>query len=233
LSDAADLQKKLGVSFRSPALLEEALVHSSYANENPGAAPVSNERLEFLGDAVLGLAVAEKLYHECPYSAEGELTVLRAALVRRDALAAVAKRLGLGEHMYLGKGEEAGGGRSKAVNLAGTMEAVIGAVFLDRGWRVTREIVLKFFKPELEESVSRGVAVDFKSRLQEIIQSERQITPAYYIIDETGPDHSKVFTVEVRAGDTVLGKGTGKSKKAAETEAARLALQQLPATFTP
>lgn len=233
MSDAADLQKKLGVSFRSPALLEEALVHSSYANENPGAAPVSNERLEFLGDAVLGLAVAEKLYHECPYSAEGELTVLRAALVRRDALAAVAKRLGLGEHMYLGKGEEAGGGRSKAVNLAGTMEAVIGAVFLDRGWRVTREIVLKFFKPELEESVSRGVAVDFKSRLQEIIQSERQITPAYYIIDETGPDHSKVFTVEVRAGDTVLGKGTGKSKKAAETEAARLALQQLPATFTP
>ena len=233
MSDAADLQKKLGVSFRSPALLEEALVHSSYANENPGAAPVSNERLEFLGDAVLGLAVAEKLYHECPYSAEGELTVLRAALVRRDALAAVAKRLGLGEHMYLGKGEEAGGGRSKAVNLAGTMEAVIGAVFLDRGWRVTREIVLKFFKPELEESVSRGVAVDFKSRLQEIIQSERQITPAYYIIDETGPDHSKVFTVEVRAGDTVLGKGTGKSKKAAETEAARLALHQLPATFTP
>jgi ribonuclease-3 len=232
LADVAGLQKKLGVSFHSLALLEEALVHTSYTNENPGLAPVSNERLEFLGDAVLELIIAAELFAECRYSTEGELTILRAALVRRETLADVARRIGLGEYIYLGKGEETGDGRNKNANLAGAMEAVIGAIFLDRGWSATRKAILKLFEPELEETISKGVPVDYKSRLQEIIQANNQVTPTYHVVDETGPDHDKVFTVEVRTANKVLGKGKGKSKKLAETEAARFALQQLPSTFT-
>lgn len=232
MADITELQKKLGADFSSPALLEQALVHSSYINENPKVAPLSNERLEFLGDAVLELVVAEKLYQECDASDEGQLTVSRAALVRREALADVAKRISLGNYLYLGKGEEAGGGRSKMVNLACAMEAVIGALYLDKGWEVAREVLLKLFKQELAEVVDRGVAIDYKSRLQEVLQAQKQITPSYHVVSEAGPDHDKVFTVEVRAGSAVLGIGSGKSKKMAEIESARLALQQLPNLFT-
>jgi ribonuclease-3 len=232
LSDISVLQKKLGVSFRFPALLEEALVHTSYANENPALAPNSNERLEFLGDAVLELIIAEKLYADCRHSDEGELTVLRAALVRRETLADVARRLGLSEYLYLGRGEEAGGGNNKTVNLAGAMEAVIGAIFLDQGWNASRDIILRLFAPELKEAIHKGIAVDYKSRLQELLQAKSQTTPTYHVVAEAGPDHDKVFTIEVKAGSTVLGTGTGKSKKLAETEAARIALQKFSSAFT-
>ena len=232
LADLAILQQTLGVSFNNPSLLEQALVHSSYINENPGFAPTSNERLEFLGDAVLGLVVAEKLYQDFPQFSEGKMTKLRSALVRRDTLARIARAIRLGDYLYLGKGEEASGGRNKLANLAGALEAVIAAIFLDQGWATTGDSVLRLFSKELQKVASQGAGLDHKSQLQELLQARQQPTPAYHVIDAVGPDHDKRFTVEVRVGDTVLGKGSGKSKKMAETEAARSALQQLSTSFT-
>jgi len=222
----------LGISFNDSSLLEEALVHSSYINENPSLAPASNERLEFLGDAVLGLIVAERLYQDFPHADEGEMTRLRAALIRRDTLARIARAIGLGGYLYLGKGEEASGGRRKPANLAGALEAVIAAIFLDQGSAITKDFILRLLNPELQKAVSQGAGVDHKSRLQELIQAREQQTPAYRIVEEVGPDHDKWFTVEVMVGDTVLGRGSGKGKKAAETEAARSALKQLSTNFT-
>ena len=232
MADLAVLQQTLGISFNDPSLLEQALVHSSYVNENPGIAPASNERLEFLGDAVLGLVVAEKLYQDFPHSAEGEMTRLRAGLVRRDTLARVAKTIGLGDYLYLGRGEEASGGRRKPANLAGALEAMIAAVFLDQGLIAARDFTLRLFDEELQKVASLGGRVDYKSQLQELIQAREQQAPAYQLVEAMGPDHNRRFIIEVRAGDTVLGKGSGKSKKAAETEAARAALAQLSTSFT-
>ena len=232
MADLAALQQTLGISFNDPSLLEQALVHSSYVNENPGLAPASNERLEFLGDAVLGLVVAEKLYQDFPYSTEGEMTRLRAALVRRDTLARMARTIKLDAYLYLGKGEEASGGRRKPANLAGALEAMIAAIFLDQDSTTTEEVILRLFNEELQKVASQGGGVDYKSQLQELIQAREQQTPAYQLVEAMGPDHDKRFTVEVRAGDTVLGRGSGKSKKMAETEAARAALEQLATNFT-
>ena len=232
MADLAVLQQTLGVSFNDMVLLEQALVHSSYINENPGFTLVSNERLEFLGDAVIGLVVAEKLYQDFPNFTEGEMSNLRAALVRRDTLARVAGTIGLGDYLYLGKGEEANDGRHKAVNLAGALEAVIAAVSLDKGSSVARDFVLRLIDAEFRKVVSQGIVFDYKSGLQELIQARDQQTPTYYVIDAAGPDHDKRFNVEVRLGEAVLGRGSGKSKKAAETEAARLALEKLSSDFT-
>jgi len=232
LVDLAALQQTLGVSSNEPFLLEQALVHSSYINENPGFAPTSNERLEFLGDAVLGLVVAEKLYQDFTQLSEGEMTRLRAALVRRDTLARVARDIRLGDYLYLGRGEEASGGRDKPVNLAGALEAIIAAIFLNQSPTATRGCVLRLFGRELKKVVSQGAEVDYKSQLQELIQARQQLAPTYHIVEAVGPDHDKRFTVEVRIDDAVLGRGSGKSKKEAETEAARSALQQLPTNFT-
>jgi len=231
VADLAALQQTLGVSFNNLSLLEQALVHSSYVNENPGFAPTSNERLEFLGDAVLGLIVAEKLYQDFPQLSEGEMTRLRAALVCQDTLARVARAIKLGDYLYLGKGEKASGGERKPANLARALEAVIAAVFLDQGLFTTRDVTLRLFNEELQKVASQGVEVDYKSQLQELIQAREQQAPVYRVVEATGPDHEKKFTVEVRIGDTVLGKGTGKSKKTAETEAARSALQRLQSTL--
>ena len=231
LADLAALQQTLGISFNDSSLLERALVHSSYINENPSLAPTSNERLEFLGDAALGLIVAEKLYQDSPDCDEGEMTRLRAALIRGDTLARMARAIRLGNYLYLGKGEEASGGRNKPANLAGALEAVIGAIFLDQGSAITRDFILRLLNTELQKVVSQGAGVDYKSQLQELIQAREQQTPVYRVIKTIGPDHDKRFTVEVRVGDTVLGKGSGKGKKAAETEAARSALEQFSANF--
>ena len=231
MANLATLQQTLGVSFNNPSLLELALVHSSYVNENPDLAPASNERLEFLGDAVLGLIVAEKLYQDFPHLSEGEMTRLRAALVCQDALARVARALKLGDYLYLGKGERASGGQRKPANLARALEAMIAAIFLDQGLSTTRDVTLRLFNKELQKVAIQGVEVDYKSQLQEFIQAREQQAPVYRIVEATGPDHKKKFTVEVRMGDTVLGKGTGKSKKTAETEAARSALQRLQSTL--
>ena len=232
MADLAALQEVLGVSFNDLSLLEQALVHSSYINENPSFVPGSNERLEFLGDAVLGFVVAEKLYQDFPDLSEGEMTKLRSALVRRDTLARVAKAVRLGDYLYLGKGEEASGGRHKPANLARALEAVIAAVFLDQGSDIAGDFVLSLLKEEVARVISRSMGVDYKSQLQELIQSRQQLTPTYRIVEAIGPDHDKRFTVEVMAGDAVLGRGSGKGKKSAETEAARSALEHLSANFT-
>ena len=232
MADLAVLQKALGVSFNKLPLLEQALVHSSYVNENPGVAPASNERLEFLGDAILGFIVAEKLYQDFPDLAEGEMTRLRSVLVRRDNLARIASTIELGNYLYLGRGEENSGGRHKGANLSGALEALLGAIYFDQGLAITRDVTLKLLGKELRKVVSQGRVVDYKSQLQELIQSRYQLTPAYRLVKEAGPDHDKSFTVEVKAGKTVLGKGFGKNKKTAETAAARSALKQLSANFT-
>jgi len=228
--ELAALQETLGTPFNNPSLLEQALVHSSYVNENPAA--TANERLEFLGDAVLGLVIAQELYQRLPQSSEGRMTELRSSLVRGEALARLAGAIGLGGHLYLGRGEEASGGREKPANLAGALEAVIAAIFLDRGFNTARGFILGLMAEELDKVISQGIEPDYKSQLQELIQARHQPAPTYQVIEATGPDHDRSFTIEVRVGDTVLGRGSGKSKKSAEEAAARSALEQLPADFT-
>ncbi len=227
MADLAALQESLGVSFNDLSQLRQALIHSSYVNENPGSALATNERLEFLGDAVLGLVITEKLYQELPKATEGEMTQLRAALVNRDTLALLAKVTRLGDYLYLGKGEEATGGRDKPANLASALEAVIAAIFLDQNLLTSKHFVLRLFQQELEEVISQGGMVSYKTQLQELIQARGQPLPVYYLLEASGPDHEPQFTIEVRSGDIVLGRGVGKSKKSAETEAARSALEHL------
>jgi len=232
LAGLSELQEKIGVHLNDPSLLEQALVHSSYSNENPGLSLPHNERLEYLGDAVLGLIMAEKLYHDFPSSSEGEMTVLRSALVKRETLARIAREIKLGNYLYVGKGEEKSGGRRNTANLAGAIEAIIAAVFLDRGWDVTRDFILRLFGKELERLAGEGVGIDYKSRLQEVAQGKQQPIPTYQVIAESGPDHDKYFTVEASINNVIMGSGSGKNKKLAETKAARAALQKLENDFT-
>ena len=227
MADQNELQRTLGVPFEQQELLTQALTHSSYANENPGTAPSSNERLEFLGDAILGLIVAENLFEDFPTMAEGEMTRLRSILVKQDTLARVAETINLGSYLYLGKGEESSGGREKPANLARALEALIAAVYLDHGYEVTDQFVLEILDVELANILYQGTIVDYKSQLQELIQAKAQQTPVYNLIETEGPDHDKKFTVEVKLGNEVLATGTGRSKKKAETEAARIALEKL------
>jgi ribonuclease-3 len=232
LPDSASLQKALGIRFREPALLEQALVLSSYVNENPGTAPTSNERLEFLGDAVLGLIIAEELYRRYPRYSEGEMTPLRSKLVCRTALGGIARSIALGDYIYLGRGEETSCGRRKTANLAGALEAVIAAVFLDQGLDVARQFILGLFHTEIDKLAERDIATDYKSRLQHLSQSRYKRTPVYYVTEATGDGHERLFTAEVRVDETVLGRGSGRNKKSAETEAARSALEKLRDNFT-
>jgi ribonuclease-3 len=227
LADLAILQKRLGVSFNDLSQLRLALMHSSYVNENPDSALAANERLEFLGDAVLELVITEKLYRDLPQASEGEMTKLRAALVSRDTLAQLARAAGLGAHLYLGKGEEASGGRDKSANLASALEAVVAATFLDQNLPTARNLILRLLEKELEKVINQGGPVNYKTQLQELVQARGQPLPVYHLLEAKGPEHEPQFTVEVRSGDTVLGQGLGKSKKQAEAEAARAALESL------
>ena len=227
MTDLGKLQTILGVNFKDESLLQQALVHRSYLNENAELRLTSNERLEFLGDAVLGFVVASELYDRFPDLSEGDLTNLRATLVRGETLGQIALSLELGEYLYLGRGEEDSGGRTRLRNLSCALEAVIGAVFVDQGFDVTRSFILNLLGDKIPLAAEDKSQVDYKSRLQHIIQSEQKITPGYRTIEEVGPDHAKVFTVEVLAGDSVLGQGSGRSKRAAEMDAARQALQKL------
>ncbi|OGN90327.1 MAG: ribonuclease III [Chloroflexi bacterium RBG_13_46_14] len=221
------LQKTLGIKFRDISLLEKSLVHRSYLNENQGVESDSNERLEYLGDAVLGFIVAEKLYRDFPDYDEGRMTRLRSVLVRRETLARISRSINLGEYLFLGKGEDTSGGRNKSANLACALEAVIGAVYLDQGMVKTRKMVIKLLAEEWQKAIKKPAAIDYKSRLQELIQSREQRIPSYQVTGASGPDHIKTFSVEVRLGNQVLGSGSGKSKKEAETEAARQALEKI------
>ncbi len=227
MKELDSLQEILGFSFEDISHLQRALVHRSHLNEASGSALESNERLEFLGDALLGLVIAEELYRRFPDFQEGDLTRLRSALVRTETLAGVARSLQLGDYLQLGRGEEETGGRNKQRNLACVLEAVIGAVFIDQGFDMSKEFILRILDSEFETAIEGNLESDPKSKLQELIQARDQITPAYRTIDSFGPDHDKVFTVEVLANDIVLGQGAGTSKQRAEQEAARAALEKL------
>ncbi len=229
LSDWRDLQQAIGVSFRDTALLQQALVHSSYVNENPALNLADNERLEFLGDALLGFIVTEKLYHEFPHSSEGELTEIRISLIRLETLAQLAIALKLGDYLMLGKGEEATGGRRRQTNLADAFEAVIGAIFLDQGFGAAKDFVLSKFDEKLERIGVAGIGRNYKALLQEFTQAKCKQLPVYQVVEASGPDHDRGFTVEVKLGDKLLGSGSGKSKRAAEMEAARSAWEELVA----
>jgi ribonuclease-3 len=225
--DWNDCQKSLGISFRQESLLEQAFIHSSYLNENPGFAWPSNERLEFLGDAILNFIVAGKLYEEFPEFSEGELTEVRASLVCRDALAELASSLNLGDWLLLGRGEEATGGRAKASNLANAMEALIGVLYLDQGLAKTRRFILKQLKLEVEKIKAGKNPPNYKALVQELIQGQKRPTPVYRLVEATGPDHDKQFTAEILVEGEVLGRGIGKSKKVAENQAAKAAWEKL------
>jgi len=220
-------QKDLGISFRQESLLEQAFVHSSYSNENPDFEYPSNERLEFLGDAVLNFIVTEKLYEEFPKLPEGELTEIRASLVCRDTLADLASSLKLGDWLLLGRGEETNAGRTKTSNLANAMEALIGALYLDQGIVKARRFVLRQLKPKLEKIKAGRTPPNYKALVQELIQGQKKPTPVYRLVETAGPDHSKQFTAEILVEGEALGRGIGKSKKIAESQAARAAWEKL------
>ena len=227
MSNWKDCQKKIKVSFSNESLLKQAFVHRSYHNENPDFNLPSNERLEFLGDAILNFIVAEKLYAQFPGLNEGELTEMRASLVCRDTLSELASSLKLGDWLLLGQGEESSGGRDKQNNLANTMEALIGAIYLEQGITKTREFVLKQLKPALERIRDGKINPNYKAMIQELIQGKRKIPPVYRLVEATGPDHNRQFTVEILVEGEALGRGTGKNKKTAEMQAAKLAWEKL------
>jgi ribonuclease-3 len=220
-------QKNLGISFRQEGLLEQAFVHSSYCNENPDVGYHSNERLEFLGDAVLNFVVTAKLYEEFPELCEGELTEIRASLVCRDTLADLASSLQLGDWLLLGRGEDLSGGREKASNLANAMEALIGALYLDQGLARARRFILRQLRPELERIKTGETMPNYKALVQEAVQGQKRPTPVYRLVEAIGPDHDKQFTTEILVEGEALGRGTGSSKKVAENQAARAAWEKL------
>jgi len=225
--DWNDCQKNLSIFFRQEYLLAQAFTHLSYLNENPNFDRPSNERLEFLGDSVLNFIVTEKLYKEFPKLTEGELTEIRASLVCRDTLAGLASSLRLGDWLLLGRGEEANRGRIKTSNLANTMEALIGALYLDQGLAKARRFVYNQLKPELGRIKAGKTAPNYKALVQEFIQGQKKPTPIYRLVQAIGPDHSKQFTAEILVEGEALGRGTGKSKKTAESQAAKAAWEKL------
>ena len=219
------LEKSLGYQFHDPALLEEALRHSSYANEHRGDNVFSNERLEFLGDSVLGFVTAEYLFAKHPTAPEGELTRIRALLVCEDSLHEVAQRLKLGEYLKLGHGEESCGGRPSI--LADATEAVFAAVYLDGGIRAASELIHRVLLDKEREETAEAKRRDYKTKLQELVQRTPNQVLTYRLIGEQGPDHDKVFSFAVLLNDTVVGTGEGRSKKEAEQMAAKDALESM------
>jgi ribonuclease-3 len=220
----------LEYTFQDPALLQAAFIHTSYLNERQGRGLESNERLEFLGDAVLGVVVAHRLYVLRPESPEGELTVLRAWLVRQSTLARWARDLDLAPHLLLGRGEARGRGRDRPALLSRAFEALIGAIYLDGGLDAARDVLLPFIDREVQAGFSPQRVVDAKSRLQQVTQARFESTPVYNLVDHSGPGHAPVFVVEVRAGPEVNARGSGRSKRSAQQAAAHAALQQLDVT---
>jgi ribonuclease-3 len=221
-----EVEQRIGVSFKKPEMLHQAFVHRSYLNEYPAPGLESNERLEFFGDAVLSYVVAERLFRDCPECDEGDLTEWRGYLVRRDSLANFARVKGLGDFLLLGRGEEAAGGRERAQNLASLFEAVVGAIAIDRGLTASRRFIFEAIGDEINLQ-GRPTPIDPKSRLQEVVQARWQRAPSYKTVAEEGPEHRKLFTVEVQVQGTPLASGTGHSKQEAEREAARNALTEL------
>ena len=221
------IEKALNHSFAHSELLRRALTHPSYVNEHSEDSLGHNQRLEFLGDAVLDFIVGEWLFRQFPHFDEGSMTRLRAALVRTETLARLAGGAGIGPALMLGRGEEASGGRSRAANLCDAFEAVVGALYLDAGLAAAQRFLEPLISEVAGETLAAEADVDGKSRLQELCQAEIGVTPRYRIVSEHGPDHQKTFIAEVLLGNAVLGRGSGLSKQAAEQEAAKTAVDAL------
>lgn len=226
MTELETLQNRIGVHLGDLSLLLRALTHRSYVNENPSDSLEDNERLEFLGDAVIDLITSEMLYHRFPEMPEGRLTSLRAALVRTETLARLAAYLGLGEVLRLGRGEAEHGGRSRPANLCGALEALIGAVYLDQGYPAAREIIEPHFVPAADAILARELDRDAKSRFQEWSQAVLGETPHYETVAAVGPDHEKRFTVRVTVNGQIFGEGSGRSKQTAAQAAAQQALRK-------
>lgn len=220
-----ELQSKIGIAFKNKELYETAFTHRSYLNEHRHLKRDHNERLEFLGDAVLELVATEFLFQNYTDRSEGELTNWRSALVRGENLARIAKALGLGEYLYLSKGEENSGGREKNFLLANVFEALVGAMYLDHGYGVAQRFIEKFLLVHLETIIAKGLHIDPKSQFQEMAQEKVSITPVYELVEESGPDHNKTFVMGAYLDNKLVGKGKGSSKQLAEQEAAKSALK--------
>ncbi|MEW6579776.1 MAG: ribonuclease III [Chloroflexota bacterium] len=229
MTELTRVQERLNVEFRNLSLLQRALTHRSYLNEHPEHSLEDNERLEFLGDAVLDFIAGAWLYDRFPEMDEGRLTRLRAGLVRTETLASFALRYRLGEALLLGKGEDDSGGRTRPKNLCGAFEALIGALYLDQGMPAARAFVEPLLEPALTDMLERDAEKDAKSLLQEWSQATLGETPAYRTVESYGPDHAKQFTVQVLIGETVCGVGVGHSKQVAAQDAAQRALAAIEA----
>lgn len=223
--DFTEFEKKTNLNFIDKELLKQAFVHRSYINENKASGLSHNERLEFLGDAVLELIITDFLYKKYTDKPEGDLTAYRSALVNADTCAGIATRLGMGEYLMLSKGESKDVGRARQYILANALEALIGAIYLDLGLDKAKDFIEKNFAPLIDEIISAGSHVDAKSLFQEKAQEFDGVTPSYKTVKESGPDHEKKFTVGVYVGKELVATGEGESKQDAEQEAAQLALK--------
>jgi ribonuclease-3 len=222
--DLKTFQEKIGINFKDSGLLTQAFVHRSYINENKASGLSHNERLEFLGDAVLELVITDFLYKEFDKKAEGELTAYRSALVNADTCASIATSLSINDYLLLSKGESKDTGRARQYILANALEALIGAIYLDQGYDSAKVFIEKNFTPLIHKIISEGAFIDSKSLFQEKAQEFESVTPSYKTVKETGPDHEKKFTVGVYIGKDLVATGEGKSKQDAEQMAAREAL---------
>jgi ribonuclease-3 len=221
-----ELAKKLKLQFNNIELLERALTHRSYLNENRSV-DKSNERLEFLGDAVLELIISDYLYREYSNRPEGELTSFRSAIVRTESLAKASREMGYGKYLRMAKGEEESGGRDKDYILANTFEAVLGAIYIDQGYEPCKELVTRILISKIDNIVENRLDIDSKTKIQEVAQSKFGKTPTYIVLKEHGPDHNKKFVVGVKIGNKVIGKGRGASKQKAEEAAAQKGLKYI------
>ena len=229
-----NIEDALGVAFRDPQLLIQALTHRSFVNESGNDQSTGdNERLEFLGDAVLDIIVADMLYHKYPDVSEGELTQLRAALVKTDSLARLGAQFQIGKALRVGHGEEISGGRERASILCRAFEAIIGAMYLDRGMQTVVDFLMPSLNDLLDHILEHNLHIDARSELQERIQARLSIAPSYRVAGADGPDHAREFRVEVSIGESIIGSGIGASKRTAAQDAARDALQQLEADGLP
>jgi ribonuclease III len=224
--DFEAIENKIGVIFNSKEILKQAFTHRSYINENREIKLEHNERLEFLGDAVLELVITDFLYKKFPQKNEGDLTALRSSLVNTITISEVASELGFNDYLLLSKGEAKDTGRARSYILANTFESVVGAIFLDQGYAKAEEFIKNNLTPKLDLIIEKGTWVDAKSKLQEIIQDKKGVTPMYKTVKELGPDHDKTFTVQVCFDDECDEEGTGKSKQEAEQDAARKVLNK-------
>lgn len=227
MNNYEEIEKKLGIVFKDKTLLDVALTHRSYLNEHKEASLQNNERIEFLGDAVLELIISSYLFKSYPNKPEGELTNIRAAVVRTESLAEESRNLGIGEYLRMSKGEKESGGRDKDYLLANTFEAVLGAIYQDQGIDVCKDYLERTLLKKVDRIVENNLFIDPKTQAQEIIQAQFKVTPIYEVIKQEGPDHDKKFTVALKINNKEIAVGTGSSKQKAEEEAAKATVELL------